>query len=116
MNYDEMSWEEINIAVTSIVQNCKDWNFNKENNYFYWKNHGLVDIGIIPVTDYSKVENAWPIIVDNMISIEFDAEDQCDSPASWCNARSLLTEHSCIHQKNPIRAAMICFLMMNDVK
>ena len=115
MNYDEMSWEEINIAVTSIVQNCKDWNFNKENNYFYWKNHGLVDIGVIPVTDYRKIENAWPIIVDNMISIEFDAEAQCDTPISWCNAVSLLAKHSYMHQKDPLFAAMICFLKMEEV-
>jgi len=99
---------------------------------------GLVDIGVVEnqVTVHKKTEDqdyyefeyhkydpcnnpsdACPIIFENMISIEFDVETNCDQPAAWCNASSLCGKEI-LHQnyKKPLRAAMIVYLEIKGVK
>ena len=65
----------------------------------------------------AEPQDSWPIIADNMISIEFDVETNCDKPAAWCNASSPCGKEI-LHQnyKKPLRAAMIVYLMMNEVE
>ncbi|WP_312740472.1 phage protein NinX family protein [Cedecea neteri] len=58
--------------------------------------------------------DAWPIIHDNLISINFD-NDGYDTPqSSWCRATSLTGDEYYGDEKKPLRAAMIVFLMMQD--
>lgn len=56
--------------------------------------------------------DAWPIITENKISIY--AAILGDSRGEW-GAEASFTEHYHFHN-NPLRAAMIVFLMMQDVK
>ena len=64
--------------------------------------------------NYNNPEDAWPIIVDNEICIEFDATE--DGFHRWCNASSLDGELTVYYQSNPLRAAMIVFLMMKEAE
>lgn len=117
MNYSELSDFEINSAVTAIVCNCQKWEFDCENGIFYhcgidgngYYEQKTIDFCNNPV-------NAWPIILENKIDIRFEAGfmnkwesqhvkhlDDYDVDIIGCN-----------YDKNPLRAAMITFLMMNE--
>ncbi|WP_275220456.1 phage protein NinX family protein [Citrobacter freundii] len=62
--------------------------------------------------------DAWQIISANRISIEYDAETQCDVPVEWVTSYGIvgLKVHIVAHQPcdKALRAAMIVFLMMQD--
>lgn len=59
---------------------------------------------------------AYPIIVENLISIEFD-DDGYDTPQSaWCRAKTPSGEEYYGNVREPLRAAMIVFLKMNECK
>lgn len=53
--------------------------------------------------------DAWPIIVDNKISLTCH-----QSRGEWSAVFN--TENICFHANNPLRAAMIVFLKMNEDK
>lgn len=58
--------------------------------------------------------DAWPIIHDSLISINFD-NDGYDTPkSSWCRATALNGDEYYGDEKRPLRAAMIVFLMMQE--
>lgn len=58
------------------------------------------------VHDYcNNPSDAWPIIVDNKISLTCH-----QSRGEWSAVFN--TENICFHANNPLRAAMIVFLMM----
>lgn len=63
-------------------------------------------------------EDAWPIISANRISIEYDAEERCDTPVEWVTAYGIdkLKVHVVPHQPcdKALRSAMIVFLMMQE--
>ncbi|EDR2652711.1 DUF2591 domain-containing protein [Salmonella enterica subsp. enterica] len=61
-------------------------------------------------------EYAWPIITENKISIMFDSTDTRYEGEyhEWCDAISSCQKFGIQHQSNPLRAAMIVFLMMQD--
>ena len=60
--------------------------------------------------------DAWPIINASRISIMFDGTDpQYEGEHhEWCDAISSCQKFGIQHQSNPLRAAMIVFLMMKD--
>jgi len=62
--------------------------------------------------------DAWSIISANRISIEYDAETQCDVPVEWVTAYGIddLKVHVVSHQPcdKALRSAMIVFLMMQE--
>ncbi|MEG6073805.1 phage protein NinX family protein [Enterobacter hormaechei] len=60
----------------------------------------------------TKPADAWPIIAENKISIY--AAILGDSRGEW-GAEASFTEHYHFHN-NPLRAAMIVFLMMQEKK
>lgn len=111
INYEEMSDHEINMTVTCIVHNLHGWSVNENNNAFY---HCGVDGSghyMVNCIDFCNNPNdAWPIIVENNIAISpnivFDKEkiEGWESWSTFCN----------YVDKNPLRAAMICFLKMKD--
>lgn len=57
---------------------------------------------------------AWPIIVENRISIMFDGTDSQyeGEHHEWCDVISPCQKYSVQYQSNPLRAAMIVFLEM----
>lgn len=58
--------------------------------------------------------DAWPIIVDNKIKIE--PVRRVRNYNEWYEEwdASVNSPHFCESHKNPLRAAMICFLLMQD--
>lgn len=60
--------------------------------------------------------DAWPIILKYKISIEFDGDNSTDPQTTWCCVQNMCRSCGINYQSNPLRAAMIVFLMMQDVK
>lgn len=62
--------------------------------------------------------DAWPIIYQNRISIMFDgtSPEYEGEYNEWCDAISSCQRFGVQHQSNPLRAAMIVFLMMKDAE
>lgn len=121
MKYEEMSDFEINKRVADIIHpnmgKCLLPEVSSVAAMLFHPASGGARSEMSHSVNYThNPSDAWPIITGNMISIEFDGEDQCDEPVSWVNARSLLTDDVCMHQSNPLRAAMICFLKMKDIE
>lgn len=91
MDYSKLSDFEINRRVFSLVMNGRDWNR---------QGSGVFDFCNNP-------DDAWPIITSNRIGIVPDtATDKWAAHhGDWDIA---------IADVNPLRAAMIIFLMMQD--
>lgn len=104
MNYAEMSDFEINKLVGSatceatvsepvfnqVIRNSNGKEFNPCNSW----------------------ADAGPIIEKNRISIEFDGDDT----AQWCHTISCEGLYGIEYQSNPLRAAMITFLLIQESK
>ncbi|WP_145055727.1 phage protein NinX family protein [Mixta calida] len=62
--------------------------------------------------------NSWadagPIIAANKISIDFDADGYKPPQNAWCKTSSPCGQVYYGGEKEPLRAAMIVFLMMHD--
>ncbi|ELY2747561.1 DUF2591 family protein [Cronobacter sakazakii] len=58
--------------------------------------------------------DAWPIITKHRISIEFDGDNSTNPQTTWCHTANLGRTIGTEYQKNPLRAAMITFLMMQE--
>ena len=105
MNYENMSDFEINAAVSMHAlwknRHCEEVDCNDKTGVVSWAD-GANWHEFNPCNDPS---DAWPIIVESKIDIQH--RDGFGTPC----ARNC--EHMCAH-KNPLRAAMIVFLMMRD--
>ncbi|TBM10138.1 DUF2591 domain-containing protein [Hafnia alvei] len=60
--------------------------------------------------------DAWPIIVEEKISIMFDSTlpEYEGEYHEWCSAISSCQKYGIQYQSNPLRAAMIVYLMMKE--
>ncbi|HCC5988981.1 TPA: DUF2591 family protein [Enterobacter cloacae] len=58
--------------------------------------------------------DAWPIILKNRISLVLDCAE--DASSDWWNAFDQFDDCRVQYQSNPLRAAMIVLLMMQDAK
>lgn len=116
MDYSKMSDFEINLAVAHIAigSGGYDWSSDKKEVYLAAMDGGE----FLPNAYFNPCNNpadAWPIIVENNITIINDKNcfpratndsflfinDQFDDCIHWCD-------------RNPLKAAMIVFLMMQD--
>ena len=115
MNYEEMSWHEINMAVTCIENNCQGWSVTASNTGFY--HCGIDGSGWeeVEVVDYSKPENACPIILQTCMTIEL-AHPKLGGVGTNTIYNPLGTDWQCDYEDNKqwLRAAMICFLKMKE--
>lgn len=69
-----------------------------------------LDFGI---TNYCiNADQAWPIIMKNRISMVWDCAE--DASSEWWNAFDQFDECRAQYQYNPLRAAMIVFLMIQE--
>ena len=115
MNYDEMSDFEINSAVHNHV---KQLGYNIEflgGDRIKWSKNGFDD-AITEKVKYSNstlldycnnCKEAWKIIVENRISINFDLDEMNTATAFSSKSYGWF-------DKNPLRAAMIVFLVIKD--
>lgn len=116
MDYGKMTDFEINMAV-AIVLGAKEvapgifmdddrrYEFekpkNKSGNKFFFD-------------PCNNPADAWPIIAKYRISIEFDGDNSTEPQTTWCHTRNMDRGCNTEYQKNPLRAAMITFLLMQE--
>lgn len=124
-DYASMSDFEINSAVhNALLDKPYELAFHGDGK-ITWKDKergGVWETGIVQYTknglhDYcNNPEDAWPIINASRISIMFDGTDpQYEGwHHEWCDAISSCQKFGIQHQSNPLRAAMIVFLMMKE--
>ena len=124
MNYEDMSDHEINMAVTCIENNCQGWSVLGDNSGFYHcgvDGNGYYEQAAL---DYcNNPSDAWPIIVENAISIQpvhdvaaggYYKLSEIKYWTAWATNRQSVDSFT--EDKNPLRAAMICFLKMKDAE
>lgn len=118
MDYVNMTDFDINSAVTSSINNCESWDVNDVEFY-----HCGIDGSAyysIPILDYcNNPSDAWPIIIENKISINheiarYSADSLVYSKAydSGFKIFSFNGEMGDTSSRAALRAAMIVFLMM----
>ena len=122
MDYSNLSYEEINKLVGAIVSRDK-LSITASNGKTLI--HRFSDCGefkgiCLGWKEFDPCNNptdAWPILLKNRISIEFDSSYDGDEPAEWVkasvNAREHFSHSTC---NKALRAAMIVFLMMQEAK
>lgn len=115
MNYENMTAHEINQAVTCEVFGCHDWCVNKDGSFYHC---GILGDAYIhqEVVDYcNNPSDAWPIIVENDITLfspDYNKGDN-DWRAEIYDSDEGIFDFTCV---NPLRAAMIVFLMVQEAK
>lgn len=106
MNYEEMSDLQINLLVANAIG--VDAAENSGVVYGAVKRGGDNVVSVIGVVDYcNNPSDAWPIIVKNSINVY--ASEGPDFMPWMAGCAGFVSSH-----KNPLRAAMIVFLMMQE--
>jgi len=97
MDYSNLSDLEINKRVFKVVMNGRSWDRQGKSSFDYCNNPA----------------DAWPIIKENMISIcAYKRANPGMKPVSWWEADYF--GENITRNDNPLRAAMIVFLMMQE--
>lgn len=115
MNYEEMSNSEINQAITALIFDCEEWPLSECGKYFY--HCGVDGAGFFEkeVADYcNNPSDAWPIIFSSRIMLNPYCADELWKAEVPCGFDGLFKEYATCYHRNPLRAAMIVFLMMRD--
>ncbi|WP_369606254.1 phage protein NinX family protein [Serratia marcescens] len=102
-DYSKMSDFEINKRVFKLMMTGRDWDRQGKGLFDYCNNPS----------------DAWPIIVENEICIEFEIDEVEGVRQVWADAN--IGHPACngfqyFSDENPLRAAMIVFLMMKDAE
>lgn len=119
MNYAEMSDFEINCAVAAFLG--REFFYNSPGEPGKRRKSFVIDDVCRDVyesgawsSDVFDPCKSWadagPIIEKKRISIEFDGDDT----AQWCHTISCEGLYGIEYQANPLRAAMITFLLMQE--
>lgn len=115
MDYSKLSDFEINQKVGDMALNgqwaCKPGSAgNETNNWQYGSGDPSLSLSSLP--DYcNNPADAWPIITKNKISIY--AMSEADKRGGW-GAEAFHPNEAYSFNDNPLRAAMIVFLMMQE--
>jgi hypothetical protein len=117
MDYSKLSDFEINKLVAERLAwkspKCKNVTF--ENGCFWVESYGF---SAFPIESYcNNPSDAWPIIVENKISLlessgEWEASIDFEGVEEIHGTDEMLSKFT--GHKNPLRAAMIVYLMMQD--
>lgn len=116
MSYEEMSDLDINILIAEMFGIY--WHISpgrsKSGGWEYCNNHDICSKNAgaltMPLPDYcNNPSDAWPIILDSKITVRPWNHDEWQSfTMEGCDS-DFVAWH-----ENPLRAAMIVFLMMNE--
>ena len=121
MNYEEMSDFEIN-GYVSMHMHGFSWIEFVDGCASHVKcgNDRSPGFAMIEVSDYcNNPSDAWPIILANKIAVcpydlDEESEEYEEMKDMWFAMKPL--DGTQFDHKNPLRAAMIVFLMMEDAK
>ncbi|WP_312284623.1 phage protein NinX family protein [Yokenella regensburgei] len=107
MDYSELSDYEVSKRVAMVVGGFLEEDFCESHSVIF-RRHGRHQYSFFePCTNPS---DAWPIIESNKINVEWHQwKDDSDKPYALNNATMISR-----YDDNPLRAAMIVFLMMQD--
>lgn len=106
MNYEDVSDFKINQDVTCELFGCHEWSANQEGTFYHCGADGS-GYFIQTVADYcNNPSDAMPILIENKIGFKW--------VNGGCTASSVLRGYHESTSDNPLRAAMIVFLMMQD--
>ena len=113
MNYAEMSDFEINKLVTKHLL-TDGWKYNEKEKGFIFESDGY----FYRIYDYcNNPSDAWQIIVENDIMLNPNCADSLWKAEQGFRVKpSSFYDVATCYDKNPLRAAMIVFLMMNEDK
>ncbi len=123
MDYSEMSDFEINSAVHNALM---DEPFKLDflgNDKIRWV-RGSTDVTTDRV-DYKKntlrdycnnPADAWPIIADRKICLAFDVFAEPQDGGAWVASPAYGYEVERVRHDNPLRAAMVVYLMMQEAE
>ena len=106
MNYEDMIELDINANVTELEYGCGDWEFNGVEFYHC----GIDGSGYFsqPVIDYCNDWAYGGLIIQNAKISLIKTDDDRWTAFEWEN------DGNESWHKNPLRAAMIVYLMMNE--
>lgn len=111
-DYSQMSDQEINQTVTCILNpQAEKMALIGDGSCFYDCGPDGSSFYEIPVLDYcNNIPAAWTIIIENNIGLEPSSNDFA---CAWCfrDGVKLISKYQ-DEDNNPLRAAMIVFLMM----
>ncbi|MHA6131426.1 phage protein NinX family protein [Escherichia coli] len=123
MDYSQLSDFEINVAVFEAIHNgSPDYKEGENGDMVFVSFEGDIVNGDAVEVEVERGSfnpcanpaDAWPIITENSISIILDNPSM---PCATDNARDLFDDagpNVGVAYDNPLRAAMIVFLMMQD--
>lgn len=117
MDYSQLSDFEINCEVLAVFDpDVNHMCLSKSQEYFYDCGPAGDGWHQIDIPDFcNDPAGAWPIIMENMISVcAYKRANPGMKAVSWWEADSF-GEHI-TRDDNPLRAAMIVFLMMQEKK
>lgn len=112
MDYSKLSDFEINKQVLAIKSGIKPLGYSHNADE---RSAGLVDVsGNYHWFDFcNNAADAWPIIEKHGITLAFDGSDWwATSDACWVDGCEWQIEGEI--SRKPLRAAMICYLMMQE--
>jgi len=114
-DYSKMSDFEINQAVTRDLHGCHEWSVNRFGNFYHCGFDGSQYIEVT-VADYcNNPSDAWPIIHGNDIMLNPNCADELwKAEQGFREKPSGFYDVATAYNKNPLRAAMIVYLMMKD--
>lgn len=118
-SYSEMSDFEINGLIAQHTQKVGDFTQARGLTFIHEYGKPVADFGGLCLgwKEFDPCNNpadAWPIIFKNSISMVWDCAE--DGSAEWWNAFDKYDECREQYQSNPLRAAMIVFLMTQEEK
>lgn len=112
-DYASMSDREINMHVASIIYPESTVIESRSRPPCAFVTGSVPDCWV----DYcNNPEDAWPIILQNRISVIFDSSDESEESDEWVKAcvggeEYFISYHYC---HRALRAAMVVFLMMKE--
>lgn len=120
MDYSQLSDFEINVAVFEALHDgspdCKE---GDDGAMLLVSFEGdvvggdIVEVEVVrgSFDPCNNASDAWPIIQDNFISIIFDEDGNEPPQNAWCKAITKTGESHYGSEKEPLKTAMIAFLM-----
>ena len=112
-DYSKVSDFEINKAVAArIGVEVQEWN----GKIFGGVERKIDNVtSVIGVIDYcNNPSDAWPLIESNLICLMADVFCEPQDGGKWIAQPAYGWQHERVRNDNPLRAAMIVYLMMKD--
>ena len=115
MNYEEMSDLQINLLVANAIG--VDAAENSGAVFGAVKHEGDNVVSVIGVVDYcNNPSDACPIIFSSRIMLNPYCADELWKAEVPCGFDGFVKSYATCYHRNPLRAAMIVFLMMEEQK